>query len=48
MKMVSFKEWREKKCIKCANKNTDLCCVKRNIDNSVNCVYYEDTKEKEE
>lgn len=47
MKIVSDKEYMEKMCKNCKNKKSNLCEIKRLLDNSVNCVYYEDTKEKE-
>lgn len=47
MMIASFEEYVNKKCIKCENKNTDLCYIKNRIDGSVNCVYYKNTKEKE-
>jgi hypothetical protein len=50
MKIVSFDEFVEKKCKNCINKYSDLCEIKRIMDSSVNCVYYDcqNTKEKEE
>lgn len=48
MKIVSDKEYMEKMCKNCKNKKSNLCEIKRLLDNSVNCVYYEDTKEKGE
>lgn len=48
MKIVSFNEFVEKKCKNCANKDKNYCEVKRLTDNSVDCVYYKDTKEKED
>lgn len=47
MEIANFEEYRDKKCVKCANKSTDLCYIKRSIDGSVKCVYFKDTKDKE-
>jgi hypothetical protein len=47
MKIANFEEYKKEKCVKCANKDTDLCYIKRIIDGSVNCVYFKDTKEEE-
>lgn len=48
MKIVSFDEFVKEKCKNCINKKNNLCEIRRIYDNSVNCVYYQDTKEKEE
>lgn len=47
MKIASFEEFKNKKCVNCENRDTDLCYIKRIMDGSVNCVYYKSTKEKE-
>ena len=44
MRIANFEEYKKEKC---ANKNTDLCYIKKIIDGSVNCVYFKDTKDKE-
>lgn len=48
MKIVSFKEYVNKKCKNCENKESNLCEIKRIIDNSVNCVYHKSTKDEKE
>lgn len=39
--MKEEKEYIEKHCANCKNKDTYLCCIRRTIDNELKCVEYE-------
>ena len=32
-------------CVNCKNRNTDLCEVRKTVDNTFRCIYYEKEKE---
>lgn len=34
-------------CVNCKNKNTNLCCIRRTIDNKALCLHYKKDKEAE-
>lgn len=39
-----IEEYIEQLCSICKNKQTDMCCIVRKIDNSIGCEYYKKDK----